>query len=120
LTSPKKTRFANFDTISIIFQHKEVFKAEMKIERKSTLPTAELVSLAPQASLQLAKGSKNDWNLCFLCYFFNLYSGDFLTTYDPILRFFVTFYSVYEVTCDQKLEYETIKSSIVRISPLYL
>ena len=41
------------------------------------------------------------------------------TFYGPILRFLVTFYSVYEVKCDQKVEYGTIKSSIVRISPLY-
>ncbi len=36
-----------------------------------------------------------------------------------ILHFLVTFYSVYEVNCDQKVEYGTIKTPIVRISPLY-
>ena len=41
------------------------------------------------------------------------------TFYGPILHFLVTFYSVYEVKCDQKVEYETIKCSIARISPLY-
>ena len=37
----------------------------------------------------------------------------------PILCFLITFYSVYEVKCDQNVEYGTIKSLIVRISPLY-
>ena len=38
--------------------------------------------------------------------------------YGPILRFLVTFYSVYKVKCDQKVEYRTILCSIVRIFPL--
>ena len=38
--------------------------------------------------------------------------------YGPILRFLVTFYSLYEVKCDQIAEYGTIKSLIVRISQL--
>ena len=41
------------------------------------------------------------------------------TYYGPILRFLVTFYSVYEAKCDQKAEYETIKSSLIRNCPLY-
>ena len=40
------------------------------------------------------------------------------TFYGPILRFLITFYSVYEVKCDQKVEYGTIIYSIVRISPV--
>ena len=35
----------------------------------------------------------------------------------PILCFLVTFYSGNEVKCDQNVEYGTIKSLIVRISP---
>ena len=38
----------------------------------------------------------------------------------PILQLLVTFYGLYEVKCDEKAEYGTIKSLIVRISPLYL
>jgi len=97
----------------MIFQHIEVFKAEMKLN------VAELVSLAPQASCQAC-----DLKTIGTCAFYATFSiftvQKFLTIYDPILRFLVTIYSVYEVRCDLKVEYETIKSSIVRISPLYL
>jgi len=31
-----------------------------------------------------------------------------------------TFYYIFTIKCDQKAEYGTIKSSIVRISPLYV
>ena len=40
------------------------------------------------------------------------------TFYGPIVLFLVTFYSVYEVKCDQKMEYGTMKSLIVKISSL--
>ena len=40
------------------------------------------------------------------------------TFHGPILCFLVTFHSVYEVKCDQKVEYGTILSSIVKISLL--
>ena len=55
--------------------------------------------------------------------YLTLYSGEiftrYLTFYGPILRYLVTIYSVYEVKCDQKVDYGTIKSSAVRISQLY-
>ena len=37
----------------------------------------------------------------------------------PILHLLVTFYFIYTMKCDQKVEYGTTKSSIVRISPMY-
>ena len=42
------------------------------------------------------------------------------TFFCPTLHFLVTFYSIYEVKCDQKVEYGSVKSLIVKISPLYL
>ena len=42
--------------------------------------------------------------------------SNFLWSHTPLL---VTFYSVYEVKCDQKVEYGTLKSSIAKMSPLY-
>ena len=44
------------------------------------------------------------------------YYQTFLWSHNPLL---VIFYSVNEVKCDQNVEYGTIKSLIVRISPLY-
>ena len=40
------------------------------------------------------------------------------TFHGPVLHFLFTFYFIYTIKCDQKAEYGTIKSSIVRISPL--
>ena len=47
------------------------------------------------------------------------YSGEIVTIELLMVPcFLVTFYSVNEVKCDQKVEYGTIICSIVRISPL--
>ena len=48
------------------------------------------------------------------------YSGEIVTIELLMVPcFLVTFYSVNEVKCDQKVEYGNIKSSIVRIFPQY-
>ena len=41
----------------------------------------------------------------------------YLTFDGPILHFLVSFHFIYTIKCDQKAEYGTIKSWIVRISP---
>ena len=41
------------------------------------------------------------------------------TYYGPILHFLVTFYFIYIIKCDLKVEYGTIKSSIVKIFSPY-
>ena len=41
------------------------------------------------------------------------------TFYDPIFHFLVSFYFIYNIECDQTAEYGTIKSLILRFSPLY-
>ena len=52
-------------------------------------------------------------------FFVQLENSYYRTIYGLILRFLVTFYFIYTMKCDQKVEYGTMKSLIVRISPLY-
>ena len=51
---------------------------------------------------------------CILVQWRNYY---YRTFYSPLLHYIVTFYFIHTIKCDQKLEYGTIKSSMIRISP---
>ena len=81
--------------------------------------------------LSFAKGNNlEQTNFCKLHEFSHNNSQKFLikiqqwrniyyqTFHGPIFHFLITFYFIYAVKCDQKVEYGTIKSSIIRISPL--